>query len=154
MLIPKPLTREAFAPYGDVLEIAGHGRVYFDDGLANRRPHAAASLSVARIAPSARPFHLTKMERHVFSSQSFIPMKAARWLVVAAPHAAGGGPDMAKAVAFLPGPLQAITYHVDVWHAPMSVFDEDATFAVSMWNDGTDLDTEFFELAVPVGVGV
>ena len=41
------------------------------------------------------------MERHEFSSQTFVPVDVVRWLIVVAPHATQGGPDMAKARAFI-----------------------------------------------------
>lgn len=153
-LVPQPLTSAAFAPFGDVVETPGLGRVYFDQTLTNRRVSAKPSVSIARMAPSPVPFSLLRMERHEFSTQTFAPMEVGRWLVVAAPHAPGGGPDMSKARAFLPQPGQAITYAVDVWHAPMSVFDCEGLFAIFMWNDGTATDTEFFELPAPISVAL
>lgn len=151
-LTPEPLTAAAFAPYGDVLEAREIGRFFFDGRLENRRAHAHPSVSVARIAPSPAPHRLVKMERHEHSSQSFLPMSVARWLVVVAPETATGGPDMARARAFLPQPGQGITYACPVWHAPMSVFEAEALFGVVMWNDGSIADTTFIDLDDPVVV--
>ena len=79
------------------------GRTYFDGALGNLRPAARPSLSLARREElSSLPLTATQMERHEFSSQSFVPLEAGRWLVIVAPHAAGGGPDMANAPR-LPG---------------------------------------------------
>jgi ureidoglycolate lyase len=86
------------------------------------------------------------MERHLHSSQSFIPIEAGRWLVLVAPHGADGGPDMTRARAFLARPDQGVTYGADVWHHPSTVFDRIARFAIVMWKDGTSADDEFVEV--------
>ena len=44
---PQPLTREAFAPYGDVIDLPTEaGRHYYEDALGNLRAEARPSLSV------------------------------------------------------------------------------------------------------------
>jgi ureidoglycolate lyase len=148
-LTARPLTAEAFAPFGEVLEApAGPGRAYFDSALANRRPAASPSLSIVVKEPlAAMPLRSTVMERHLFSSQSFIPLDAGRWLAVVAPGAPDGcGPDMARALAFLARGDQGVTYGADVWHHPFTVLDRPARFAVVMWRDGTAADDEFTEV--------
>jgi len=148
-LTAQPLTAEAFAPFGEVLEAPGApGRAYFDRALANLRPAASPSLSIVAKEPvAALPLRSTVMERHPFSSQSFIPMDAGRWLAVVAPRAAeGGGPDIARARAFLARGDQGVTYGVGVWHHPFTVLDRTARFAVFMWRDGTAADDEFVDV--------
>lgn len=147
-LLATPLTEEAFAPFGQVLQApTDPGRVAASLALANRRPEVPVSLSLVAKAPATLPMRSTTMERHPFSSQSFIPLDAGPWLVLVAPHAAGGGPDMARSRAFLARGDQGVTYGVDVWHHPFTVFDRVARFAVLMWKDGTPADDEFIELA-------
>ncbi|MBR0674056.1 ureidoglycolate lyase [Neoroseomonas soli] len=147
-LIAEPLTAEAFAPFGEVLAAPdAPGRVHIEGALANRRPHAKPTLYFTCKAPSALPLTSTTMERHLHSSQSFVPMDAGQWLVIVAPHAERGGPDMARARAFLARPDQGVTYGADVWHHPLTVIDRPARFATFMWKDGTPADDEFFEVA-------
>jgi ureidoglycolate lyase len=143
------LTASAFAPYGEVLELpAAAGRSYFEDALANGRPAARPSLSLSRVMPApAGPVTARVMERHAHSSQSFVAVEAARWLVMVAPKNATGGPDMARAAAFVCGQGQGITYRADVWHHPMTVLDAPASFAVFMWRDGSAGDEEFVDIA-------
>lgn len=154
-LILQPLTAEAFAPFGEVLEApAEPGRTYFEHALGNRRPEVPPSISITHRLPTALPMASATMERHPTTSQSFIPMDAARWIIVVAPHAAKGGPDMTKARAFLARPDQGITYGVDVWHHPFTVLDRPQRFAIMMWRDGSPQDDEFvsvppFEVAEP-----
>jgi ureidoglycolate lyase len=147
-LIAEPLTAEAFAPFGEVLEApAAPGRAYIDAALSNRRADAKPSLSFSTREPTALPLRSSTMERHKHSSQSFIPMEAGRWLVLVAPHGADGGPDMARARAFCARPDQGVTYGADVWHHPSTVFDRTARFAIFMWKDGGPEDDEFVEVA-------
>jgi ureidoglycolate lyase len=143
----RPLTAEDFAPYGEVLTVpSAAGRVYYEDALANTRTGAWASLSVARVEPlSSLPLEIRMMEQHAFSSQTFMPLAAVRWLIVVAPPAASGkAPDMEKAEAFLAGPAQGITYRAGVWHHPLTSL-EPASFLIFMWRDGTEMDETFVE---------
>jgi ureidoglycolate lyase len=144
----QPLTPAAFAPFGDVLSAPGEfGRIYYTDALATLRPHARPSLSVAHIGPaSAFPLRAERMERHEFSSQTFVPIDVSRYLVLVAPKSASGRPDVNCARAFLAGPSQGITYRHDVWHHPMCALDRPARFAIFMWLDGTGADEEFLSL--------
>jgi ureidoglycolate lyase len=153
-LTPEPLTAEAFAPYGDVFEAPEAGeRVGRDETLSNRRAaKASASLLLATLTPSTLPLQATLMERHRYSSQTFVPMAGGRYLVVVAPDAMAGGPDMAKARAFVAAPGQGITYRPSTWHHGMTVLDRDTAFAVFMWNDGSDDDTEFLTLGETVTI--
>ncbi len=142
-----PLDAEAFAPFGEVLAVPDlPGRAYFEGALASTRLDAWPSLSLTLREPSALPLTVTAMERHAFSSQSFVPLGPARWLVLVAPHAANGGPDMAQAKAFVAGPGQGVTYGRDVWHHGLTVLDQPTRFAVFMWRDGTVGDEEFVDV--------
>src|SRR5437764_566132 len=94
---PQALDGGAFAPFGDVIDVpAEAGRTYYDAALGNLRAAARPSLSMI-LKPDTpdRPLRASMLERHEFSSQTFIPVDVARWLVVVAPHAAAGGPDVA-----------------------------------------------------------
>ncbi len=150
-IVAAPITSEAFAPFGDVLACpAEPGRVYFDKGLANGRPDVRASLSLSHVAPTAEmPLRVWQMERHEFSSQSFVPLDVSRYVVIAAPKIASGGPDAARARAFLVPGNVGITYHIDVWHHPIAVLDRAARFAVIMFRDGGPRDEEFVPVPEP-----
>src|SRR3989442_13946694 len=107
-IIAESLTEKAFAPYGDLLAApAEFGRAYFDEGLRTSRATAWPSLSVSHVRPlPSLPLEARVMERHEFSSQSFLPLDVARWLVVVAPAVGHGGPDPPRARAVPAGPAQ------------------------------------------------
>jgi ureidoglycolate lyase len=151
-IIVEPLEAEAFAPFGEVLVAPmGAGRDYFEGALSSLRPGAWPSISLSRrLDVSALPLVARQMERHEFSSQSFIPVETGRWLVVVAPHLPAGGPDVTKLRAFVARPDQGVTYGANVWHHPLAILDRPATFAVVMWRDGTTTDEEFVDLAEPL----
>ncbi len=149
----EPLTMQAFAQFGEVITVpANPNRQYFDGGLLNLRPAARPSLSLVRRDPSPLPLAATLMERHQFSSQTFIALDVGRWLVLVAPHRATGGPDMSLACAFLPAPGQGVTFGADVWHHPLTVFDRSGTFAIFMWRNSGSGDEEFHTLTQPVSI--
>lgn len=155
-ILAEPITADAFSPFGELLVPPdGFGRHYFDDALSNSRGAARPSLSLALAEPlKSVPFDAVQMERHAFSSQSFVPMDVARYLVIVAPHAAAGGPDTERARAFLVTGRQGITFRADVWHHPMAALDRPSTFAIFMWLDGGDGDTELVTLTAPFRVGI
>lgn len=145
IIIPQPLTKEAFAPFGDVIDVPSEaGRTYYEDALGNLRPTAHASLSVS-LKPETpeRPLKADLLERHEFSSQTFVPLDVGRWLIVVAPHAAAGGPDTAEVRAFIASGKQGVTYRANTWHHGLTVLDRPGRFAVFMWRDGTKGDEEF-----------
>jgi ureidoglycolate lyase len=139
------LTREAFAPFGDVIDIPDRdGRTYYEDALGNLRPAAHPSLSLSLKAETPdRPLRAELLERHEFSSQTFVPIDVQRWLIVVAPHAQQGGPDLAGVRAFIASGKQGVTYKPNTWHHGLTVLDRPGRFAVFMWRDGTEGDAEF-----------
>lgn len=147
-MLVRPLTEDAFAAYGEVLTVpTANGRHAYDRALLSALPHARPSLTFSQRDPTPLPLAIRQMERHAFSSQSFIPLAPARFLVLVAPHAAQGGPDMPRAEAFLAGAGQGVTYAADTWHHGMTVLDAPARFAVLQWRDGTAADEEFVDVA-------
>ena len=148
------LTAERFAPFGQVFRAPSEpGRIYLDEHLATARPGWRPSLSVSRSGPPASlPLVATRMERHAYSTQSFVPLQPARYLILVAPNAADGGPDAGHARAFIAAPGQCITYAMNTWHHPMTVLDAPAGFAIMMWRDGGPDDEHWHELGEPITI--
>jgi ureidoglycolate lyase len=151
-----PLTAAAFAPFGQVIERPTEfSRIYFSEALLNGRSDAKPSLSLSKGRPLVGSLlEATKMERHEFSSQSFVPIDVSRYLVIVAPHGADGKPDSTHLQAFLARGDQGVTYGMNVWHHPMTVLDRPSMFAVFMWLDGGRGDEEFVDLPAPIAIDI
>lgn len=149
MLRAQPLTPEAFAPYGDVISYpVATGRAYFEQALGNLREHATPSLSTTLRPPMASSQRLSVelLERHEYSSQTFLPLGDVKWLIVVCPHHPDGGPDSERSVAFIANGRQGVTYRPDTWHHGLTVLEGTGQFAVFMWRDGTQGDEEFVKI--------
>ena len=97
---------------------------------------------------------ITALERHAHSTQSLLPIRAGRWLILVAPTSADGSPDLSGARAFVAGPEQAICIGRNVWHAGLTVFDKPAEFGMIMWKAEGGDDGVLYELEVPLTVTV
>ncbi|AOJ00930.1 ureidoglycolate hydrolase [Burkholderia mayonis] len=132
------LTREAFAPFGDVIELAGARRILINGGTTERF-HDLASIDVAeaggrplvslfRAQPRAWPIEIDMMERHPLGSQAFVPLAAvARYAIVVAP---AGEFDPTRMCAFLAQGWQGVNYAKGVWHHPLLALDALSDFVV------------------------
>ena len=150
----EPITEAAFAPFGQLLKSppTSGPRLELIEALQNLRPSAQPRLSLATVAPKQLPLTAVEMERHVYSSQAFVPLDCAAYLVLVAEHGAGDGPDTATLRAFrVPGDV-GINYAANTWHHPLSALERDARFAVLTFIDGTDTDEQFVPLAEPVAL--
>ncbi|MFT4174189.1 MAG: ureidoglycolate lyase [Rhodocyclaceae bacterium] len=119
------LTREAFAPFGQVIELAG-ARHFPINGGSTERFHALAAVelhggeaivSVFRAQPRTLPFTLIEMEYHPLGSQAFHPLSGEPYLVVVAPK--GPVPQTGDLRVFLARPDQGVNYSAGVWHHPL-----------------------------------
>jgi ureidoglycolate lyase len=131
----KPLTAQAFAPFGDVLEIAGAPDRIINQGLCGRYhdrarldfgPGGRAGLSLFDAAPRSLPYRLDLVERHPDGSQAFIPMHGNDWLVIVAEPGDSPGPVH----AFIAGPGQGINLHRGTWHGVLTPLHAPGVFAV------------------------
>ncbi len=154
-IIVEPLRPATFEPFGKVLTGPGEpGRTRFNDFLENARADARVDLSIATLEPTGLPMLARILERHPYSSQTFVPLKAARYLVIVAPDRDDGGPDLERARCFLAVGSQGITYRRGVWHHGMTVLDDTAEMAILMWCDGGSGDEEFRDLEAPFEVAL
>ena len=150
----EPVTAEAFGPFGQLLPArgAGEGRLELIEELQNLRPTARPRLSLAAVAPKPLPLTAVEMERHVFSSQAFVPVDCESFLVLVAPHGANDAPDVSALRAFrVPGTV-GVNYRADTWHHPLTALDRPARFVVLTFVDGTATDEQFVTLPEPVKI--
>lgn len=138
-LVPEPLTRAAFAPFGEVIEAEGAAvtRV-INKGFA-RRLHDLCRIDASRgggrpalsiFEATRRPFPLVidMVERHPLGSQSFFPLSPEDWLVVVAEG--GDEPDLATLRCFRASGAQGVNYAVGAWHFPVLILAERQDFLV------------------------
>jgi ureidoglycolate lyase len=147
-----PLTPQAFAPYGQVLMALGEEaqRHEFAAQLRTLRPHATLNMAFILTRPAESAPCLSALERHPFSSQSFVPVDGTRYLVSVCPAAPDGEPEVDRLAAFVAEGTQAVNYNPDVWHAPQTVLNGPGTFIMLRWDLGNADDTELRPLAVPI----
>jgi len=137
-LVPKPLTSERFAPYGDVIEsvtdrTAGMNAARFErfDDLCEVEMSAAGRVAVSiarcRVATSL-PCRIDTVERHPLGSQAFVPLTPCRMLLVVAPPEESV--EASELRAFVTNGRQGINYHRGTWHMPLIAFDAGQEFLI------------------------
>jgi len=144
----EPLTAEAFAPFGDVIEARGTPSLQINGGMCDRfhdlarmefiGPAARVNISVGYGRPYALPLQLTLVERHPLGSQAFVPMTEDPFLVVVAPDE-GGAPGRPR--AFLTAPGQGVNYLRDTWHGVLTPLGRASQFLiVDRTGEGNNLE--------------
>ena len=152
ILHPSPLTGKRFAPYGDVLDVAGQPDKIINQGLCGRyHDRARVDVSDGRVGislfhaePRQFPISLDLMERHPEGSQAFIPMTQDPFVVVVAPDV-GGAPG--KPCVFLTASGQGINFHRGTWHGVLTPLSAPGLFAVvDRIGAGTNLEEHWFPI--------
>jgi len=120
----KPLTQEAFAPFGDVIQKQGHypedinfGQTRKYAGLAQidvADEGGTATVHIYRSRPVSLPFRIEVMEYHPLGSQAFIPLHQRPFLVVVAP--AAEILDFDSIEGFFTNGEQGVNLKKGVWH--------------------------------------
>lgn len=136
-LTPEPLTAEAFAPFGRVIEASDAAvKLDINRGHAVRYDRLAeidaadgggmGAISLFRARPLGE-LVLKGFERHPLGSQTFIPLGGRPYLVAVAPP----GPfDPAQIRLFRAEGHQGVHYAKGTWHHFLLVIEDDADFLV------------------------
>lgn len=134
----RPLTPEAFASFGDVIDTrtsdyfhinAGRTRRYHDLArVETLGEQARAVISIFISQPIEVALNLSFLERHPQGSQAFMPLHEERFLVVVAPL--GDTIDANKIRAFVTDGRQGVNYRAGTWHAIQSVLGYEGEFLV------------------------
>ena len=152
-IIARPLTREVFAPFGEVIEKAGSETRLINNGMCTRHHDLARveiigeggrpSVNIFAGKPYAMPLMLEMVERHPLGSQAFIPMHDRPFLVVVCPDEEGrpGTPS-----AFITKPGQGVSFPPGQWHGVLTPLDEPGDFVVvDRAGDGNNLEEYYFD---------
>lgn len=149
----QPLTREAFAPFGDVIERDGAPNFPINAGKCTRfhdlakiettGEKARPMISLLRGEPYPLPLELGMVERHPLGTQAFIPLTGHPFLVVVAEETADGP---GEPLAFRTAPGQGVNIGRNVWHGILTPLDGVSDFAVvDRGGEGVNLEEHFYE---------
>ena len=131
-----PLTKAAFAPFGEVVETRDAKPKLINDGFAKRFDGLAQidvaaeggavniSLFDGSIRPS--PVLIKLMERHPLGSQLFMPLNGKPWLAVVCTDPREPGSYR----AFAATGQQGVNYARNIWHHPLLVLTDASPFLV------------------------
>lgn len=147
----EPLTAQAFAPFGAVIQASAATEVYAINAGSANRYHAIARvdcsadggepvISLVRAQPRQLPFDIVMLERHPLGSQAFVPLGKAAFIVVVA-----SAPD-ATPRAFLAMDGQGVNFHRGTWHHPLLALATATDFLV-IDRSGTGVNND----EVPLG---
>lgn len=156
ILRPVPLTRERFAPYGDVIETARLDTQAMNDARFERFDDLCSidvgdgrvmvSIAASRVA-TALPYRVDLVERHPLGSQAFVPLSPCRMIVVVAP--AGESVATEDLAAFESNGRQGINYARGTWHMPLIAFEPGQRFLI-IERGGQEANCETHELDRPL----
>ncbi|MFY0610351.1 MAG: ureidoglycolate lyase [Hyphomicrobiaceae bacterium] len=151
------LTKEAFAPFGDIIEVRGAPDKLINAGLCGRYHDLATldfdqsgrvGISLFYSKPIELPMQLALVERHPLGSQCFIPMSGSSYLVVVGQDDKGTPGNFR---AFLARPDQGVNYHRNTWHGTLMPLAHSACFTVVDWI-GESKNLEEFHFSSPIEI--
>lgn len=143
----EPLTAEAFAPFGEVIEPRQRDSFLINGGQCRRFHRLAttetgaegqAVISLFRPCPVTLPATLTLVERHPLGSQAFMPLAGQHWLAVVAPPREPPRPEHLR--AFLANGATGVNYFAGTWHHPLLALDHGDFLVVDRQGPGANCD--------------
>jgi ureidoglycolate lyase len=149
----QPLTRTAFAGFGEVIEMEAARNFPINSGKCIRYhdlakvettgENARPMISLLRGEPYTLPLELRMVERHPLGSQAFIPLSDNQFLVIVA-EATEAGPG--EPLAFRTKTGQGVNIGRNVWHGILTPLQARSDFAViDRAGDGVNLEEHFYE---------
>lgn len=163
IITARPLTRDNFAPFGDVIDAGGGTHYPINAGKCTRHhdlarveavgENARVLVSLFKATPYAFPLTLGMVERHPLGSQAFMPLSPRPFLVVVCADRPDG-PSTPQ--AFLTAPGQGVNYPRGCWHGVVTPIGQPQDFlVVDRGGDGNNLEefifSEPYEIRLPEG---
>ena len=134
---PKPITKENFSKFGDMITTDNIKPIEINEGYAKRfdgianlnttKDNGETTICIFSALKRSFPMKVDMMEKHPLGSQAFIPMKQTTFLVLVAPE--GNKPDLNKIEAFIIPQDIGVNYNPGTWHFPL-IATEDMNFLV------------------------
>ena len=147
---PKPITKENFSKFGDMittndikpLEI-NNGYAKRFDGIANlntSKDNGETIISIFSALKRSFPMRIGMMEKHPLGSQAFVPMKETTFLVLVAPKS--NKLDLNRIEAFIVPPGTGVNYNLGTWHFPLIATENMDFLVVDRKGSGDNLVIE------------
>ena len=134
---PKPITKENFSIFVDMITTADIKPIEINEGYAKRfdgianlntsKNNGETTISIFSALKRSFPMKIDMKKKHPLGSQAFIPMKQTTFLALVAPE--GNKPDLNKIEAFIVPPEIGVNYNPGTWHFPL-IATEDMNFLV------------------------
>ena len=150
---PKPITKENFSKFGDMITTADIKPIEINEGYAKRfdgianlntsKDNGETTISIFSALKRSFPMKIDMMEKHPLGSQAFIPMKQTTFLVLVAPE--GNKPDLNKIEAFIIPPEIGVNYKAGTWHFPLIATENMNFLVVDRKGSGDNLVIENIE---------
>jgi ureidoglycolate lyase len=144
----KPLTQEAFAHFGDVIQKRGHKPAEINYGQTRKYAgltrvdlgdeESTASVHLYRSRPVQLPFRVEVMEYHPLGSQAFFPLQKLPFLVIVAP--AAEILPFSSIQGFFTNGEQGVNLNKGVWHHYQLSLGENCDYLV-IDRDGPGVNT-------------
>ena len=154
----EPLTKSAFAPFGNIVETEGAQSFKINNGTTTRFHDLAdvqllgenprTLISIFRGEEFKFPIEIKMMERHPLGSQAFIPLNNRPFLAVVAEDI---NAKPAHPLAFIANGNQGVNFHANIWHATLTALEGVSDFlVVDRGGDGNNLEEHFFDISYQV----
>ena len=150
---PKPINKENFKKFGDMITTADIKPIEINEGYAKRfdgianlntsKDNGETTISIFSALKRSFPMKIDMMEKHPLGSQAFIPMKQTTFLVLVAPE--GSKPDLDKIEAFIVPPEIGVNYNPGTWHFPLIATENMNFLVVDRKGSGDNLVIENIE---------
>ena len=151
-IVARPLTSEAFAEFGEVIETKGAQQISINNGQCTRfhdlatiqfsGPDARPLVNIFSSSPCALPLELKMVERHPLGSQAFIPFSRDPFLVIVA-RDRQGTPETPE--VFITSSGQGVNIRQNTWHGVLSPLYKSADFLViDRGGEGDNLEEYFY----------
>ena len=134
---PKPMTKENFSSFGDMITTENIKPLEINNGYAKRfddivkidtsKENGKTTISIFSALKRSFPMKIDMMEKHPLGSQAFIPMKETTFLTLVAPE--GEKLEVDKIESFIIPKGKGVNYKTGIWHFPL-ISTEDMDFLV------------------------
>ena len=160
-LTPQPLTAEAFAAFGDVIEARSDTVININQGTSQRF-HDLARVDVAsgegyplvnifRASPYPEPLTVSMMEKHPLGSQLFMPLQHHAYLVAVAQTSIQV--SAGDITVFSANGNQGVNFQPGTWHHPLLVLVQQDFLVVDRGGKGDNLVEQGLDQSILISLG-